>query len=623
VARINGGPFTELTLLVFARIRMVDAGMLRVRAFAAADTPVPTSASFHLISASSDLPPTWTDSAGPWRDDVGLVRRYFRDNLAARGGCLLFGRSEPAIWGEYLVRVVLPSGALTVDIGIAPLSRAIKEFGMAPASWYLAAVEGLSVHEVRRYTEDVEEADDDREGLEDALGDQSHALLLPDARYEVSVRYRAEVGQKPSDPPIGQDPDEIVVVRSVGSTSALRTFYTDAHPPRSIDPWLLVQFPSPGEGYHFTDDPVVIVFATDDVLDLFAAYDRELRAVARAASFRGSAGTPDAEFTHLLLRPLFMRIGGVVLSPWEATVRRHLMDAPCADFNPDADRHGRVTLPFLLDPLTDYVVDLEALDEHGAVAVPPPVPGAVGERPLHRHDFTTSRYRSRHELAEDVRLALPESLLLDDASALSALSDHTADASFDRALHESGLEVRERPETPRITVFWDDAATAAAIGVLIETPEPVWRTRLEPQPEYDESGEYIVRWVLAPATWLLVDELVTSSAVPVSDGGAFVRRATGVATALAPTVHELRDRFLGPRVPPPPPIPPPPAAIVSRIMHDESGTRTLVMLRPGSRGSTLTLGLARNLHPLLDADSSDDPVVLLELELAGPPWEEV
>jgi hypothetical protein len=71
-----------------------------------------------------------------------------------------------------------------------------------------------------------------------------------------------------------------------------------------------------------------------------------------------------------------------------------------------------------------------------------------------------------------------------------------------------------------------------------------------------------------------------------------------------------------------PPLPVPPASLVSGIVHDASGTRTLVLLEPGARGKVVSLGLARTLHPLLDADTSDTPVVLCEVDLAPPPWEE-
>jgi hypothetical protein len=623
VVRLTGGPFVEMTLLIFARIKMTDAKLLKLRAFSAKGDSVPVEASFQKVSTGSELPGRWRLSDSPWRNDVTLARAYFSTVLAKRGD-----------WAEYLVKVKLPAeAALIVDIGVSPLSDAILKFGMNPPSWHLAVVEGTSERELLRAQEDDAEAAADQQGLEDAVGNQIHALLRPNAEYQVVVHYTAQIGQKPVKPAPGQDPNEIVVLRTVDSSDDLppeqrmffpdaRTFFTDAEAPRSLDPWMLAQFPSPGEGYHFTNDPVVVVFGTDDVLELFSAYDRQLRAVARAASFRGSAGTPDAPETHLLLAGRFERVGGVVLSPWESTVRRRLGAQPCRNFNPDADRHGRVSLPFKLDPLTDYVMDLEALNAAGVPAPAPNRPGDVGKRPLYRQPFTTSRYRSREEFAESVRIALPVPRLVTNPAPLSTLSEELSDEAFDRALHEANLEVTARPDEPRVTVLWSSDPVAQPVAVLLEAPEPLWRSRLEPQPEYDESGEYIQRWVLSRVRWLVVDELVRAGPVLVKNGGDFVRRSTRTKTVSSPTIRELRSRYLGPRLSPPPPVSPPSTALVSRLVRDESGTRTLVLLKPGVRGAVLSLGLARNLHPLLDADSTDTPVVLLEIELGTPPWED-
>ncbi len=174
-----------------------------------------------------------------------------------------------------------------------------------------------------------------------------------------------------------------------------------------------------------------------------------------------------------------------------------------------------------------------------------------------------------------------------------------------------------------MSVLWTTDAIAQPFAVLLETPEPAWRTRLEPEPEYDaETGIYIERWLLQRRTWLLVDELVRTTPDLVVDGGDFIRRATGTKMVNAKSVVELRDLYLGPRQVPPPPFPPPPASLVSRIIHDASGTRTLVLLKPGARGKVVSLALARNLHPLLDAAVSDTPELCCEADLAPPPWED-
>jgi hypothetical protein len=619
VTCIKGGPFVTLTLLIFARIKMVAKGLVKVRAFGTGNKEIAgTTVTFAQLNTSGvSVPPKWDDTTGPWWDDVRLARAYFGSALKGAGG-----------WGEFIVQIKLPSPALRVEIGVSPLPVAIHEFGMSPPSYFLAVIEGLSEYEVVRAEEDGAESNADLSGLVVALDDAKHALLKPNAEYRVVVHYSAELGQKPVEPEDGQDPNEIVTLRTVDSNDtgigpAVRTFFTDAEAPRNLDPWILVEYPPSGELYHFTDDPVVVVFATNDVLELYAAYDRQLRAVARAASFRGSAGTPEEPLMQFLIAARYEPVTGMVFSPWEGTVRRLLNGLTCGDFNPASDRHGRVSLPFALDPLTEYIVDLEPLTMGGALARPPLRPEDMGHRPLHRQSFTTSKYRSREEFAKAVRLApvIPDRVA--NPAPLVSLSDEVTDEAFDGALVEAAIEVRSRPEFARVSVLWTTDTIAQPFAVLLETPEPAWRTRLEPEPEYDaETGIYIEHWLLQRRTWLLVDELVRTTPELVVDGGEFIRRATGTKTVNAKTVVELRDLYLGPRQVPPPPLPPPPASLVSRIIHDASGTRTLVLLKPGARGKVVSLALARNLHPLLDAAVSDTPELCCEADLAPPPWED-
>lgn len=618
VVRIEGGPFVELTLLVFARTKMVAKDLLKVRALGAGNVELPgTTATFSLVGTTgTEIPPRWNDTSGPWWDDVRLARSYFGGALKGAGG-----------WAEFVVQVKLPKPALRIELGVAPLPVAIHKFGMTPPSFFLAVIEGLSEREVVRTGEDGDASSDDLDGLVDALDDAEHALLKPNAEYRVVVHYDAALGQKPVEPEDGQDPNEILTLRTVKSTDAgvgpaVRTFFTDAEAPRNLDPWILVESPPSGELYHFTDDPVVVVFATNDVLQLYEAYGRQLRAVARAASFRGSAGTPEESLTQFLVAARYEALPGVIFSPWEGTVRRLLDGLTCADFNLASNRHGRVTLPFVLDPLTEYIVDLEPLTLGGGLARPPLRPTDMGHRPLHRQSFTTSRYRNREEFAKAVRLSFVVPDRVANPSPLAALADEATDDAFDAALAEAGLEVRQRPEHPRVAILWTTDAIAQPFAILIETPEPAWRTRLEPEPEYDaEAGLYIQRWRLERRTWLKVDELVRTTPDLVIHGGDFVQRATGVKLTTGPSLIELRDRYLGPKPLPRPPIPPPPASHVAKIVHDASGTRTLAVLTPGARGEVVSLALVRTLHPLLDATATDTPELFCEVDLGPPPWE--
>jgi hypothetical protein len=93
-----------------------------------------------------------------------------------------------------------------------------------------------------------------------------------------------------------------------------------------------------------------------------------------------------------------------------------------------------------------------------------------------------------------------------------------------------------------------------------------------------------------------------------------------VMTTLALTLPELRRTSLHQPVLPPT-LPPPAGSLVTRLVHDVGGTRTLAFLAPSARGRIVTLGLRRALNPLLDLDVSDTPLALAEVLLSAPPWE--
>ena len=609
VVRVSGGPFLELRLLIYAHSKMTESGLLQVRATAPGGAPMAgVTVEFTRITEPAQLPATWRDLNGPWWDDVELARSYVRNGV-------------DKVLGEYLVTVKLPEPALHVEIGVTPLQRAIRAFGMTKPSYLVAVLEGLSLAEVDRAVEDGDQAAGDAGGLTGTLTGQGHALLRPGGEYRVTAQYDAEIGARRPHPDDNEDPDEIVVLRSQTGRQESRTFFTGALPPRSLDPWLLAQQPADGERFHFYDEPVVVVFATNDVLELFAAYDRTLRAVARAASFRGSAGTPEEAGNRFDLEGVFRKVGGLVFSPWETTVRRRLGTLPCIDADPDADAHGRATLPFDLDPLTDYVLDVEALLPNGTRPPPAPLPGEVGIRPLYRRAFTTGRYPTRAALAEDVRIAVQRSVLVPAPATLAALPDGTvSDEAFDDALRQAGLPLDGPVDEPVVADLWTADSPAVPVAVFIQAPEPLWRTRMEPTAERDQSGEHIERWRMQPVEWLGITELIPDGATPASQGGTFVQAISGVMTTIAPTLTQARRDMLHPPVPPLP-HPPAPTAAVTRLVHDASGTRTLAFVAPSAAGRTLTLGLRRTLNPLLDADVSDTPLVLTEVALSAPPWE--
>ncbi len=48
-----------------------------------------------------------------------------------------------------------------------------------------------------------------------------------------------------------------------------------------------------------------------------------------------------------------------------------------------------MNLPFAMDPLTDYVLDIEMLNSSDEVVHPSEIENEVGQRPLYRKNFST------------------------------------------------------------------------------------------------------------------------------------------------------------------------------------------------------------------------------------------
>jgi hypothetical protein len=518
-----------------------------------------------------------------------------------------------------IVTYKLDRPAFALEFGIKPLQLALHELRMTYPAYLVAAMEGLAWAEVQRAADDAATAAADGDGLEATLAADAalRALMLPGRRYDVAVTYSAEVGE--------QRDDGMHVVRPAASVTTTRTFFTDPNPPVRLSPWVLCQFPSPEERFHFYEDPIVIVFGTDDVTQLFGAYDRDLRGVVRDASFRPPPDDPLRALISLLINgDVLEKLGGVVFSPWEQTVRRQLDERRCGDFNPNSPRHERAVLGLHMEPSTEYVFDVEAPRKSDGV-VPAPADNPKILAPLYRENLQTSRYATRQAMAADVAGSYIAQRRLPDSAPFAALSELVPDQAFDDALIAAGLGVGERVTRPRVTILWLDSATPKPFAIYFETPEPVWRSRLEPEAIRDDKGR-VIAWELQPKVWLYADELVAegfSTPGPLTISGLpFIRRETGTFEIRSRTIVELREHYLGPVSPPAPKPPPPPGSQVTRFVRDATGCRLLALLGNNARGRTVSFGLVRNLNPLIDGEgATDQPVPMIDVYLEKAPWE--
>ncbi|GAB4539781.1 MAG: hypothetical protein Kow0063_28910 [Anaerolineae bacterium] len=498
-----------------------------------------------------------------------------------------------------LLNVALPSADISrVEIGLRDVTDDTRDIiaGNKLPAFFLLAVETLPEGEVRRFDYDETVRDSQIRTINGALGSDpaKQALLQRNQTYTVTVDYTVQAGeeaaaddQKEEYPSALNGRGSLVKVRPSGPEEQRTqrfTFRTDDQAPARLDPWLLCVVPSPGEGFHFWGDPVTVVFGTNAVRQLYGEYGHKLHGVVRAASSRHAAGAPGFPKTHTFLVETAELASvalapAITLSPWEESARMALRDLDCV---PAAHErrlaHERMDLSLLLDPLTDYVFDIEAKP-----GINPP-PGQPSQ-PLFRRGFSTSRYQNLGEMMSAIAAAPLRHRCPADPQKLvdlAALSEEPAAAvrelDLEAALLASGWGGLEPAQEPRVTIIWGDAqdqgSPPKALGLLLDLPEPLWRWRLVPQKVIDASdpnrGE---RYELRREAWLELVEMA-------------------------------------------------PGGLVRHFLYTPGGGRTLVIFQPEVPAAELKLGIRKNFNETLDSTAEKDPLPLRTISIGQPPWRE-
>jgi hypothetical protein len=495
----------------------------------------------------------------------------------------------------FLLSSDLPDGTAQIEMGLRDMDEILHErFKEFAAPYLLLAVEGMPVSEFLRFKYDETTQKSTRTMLDGYLSSDpsKQALLKPDTSYSVVVAYSVEVGEEadPKDPNYSKyleapnSRNALVKVKPVATQnpSAQRfTFHTDRLPPRRLDPWVLAVQPGEGDGFHFWGDPIQVVFSTNATRQLYAAYQqRQLRGRVRAASFRHAVGSPTHQLTSALLDPTVALAAltpqaSAILTPFEESLRLALRDQDCV---PAAHTlplsQEKWDLNLLLDPLTDYVFDIEA--EPGLPQEP-----NQPSRPLYRRSFTTSRYKSLEEMIAAIssaplrhrRLANPKPLV-DLAVPAGAGPQAVRELDFEMALRQSGWGDLRPPDAPEVTIIWDDQSPPQPAAVLLNLPEPLWRWRQTPEKHIDPADPLKTEtYMMKRQPWLELAEA----------GGPVVRR----------------------------------------FVFTSGGGRSLVVMQANARGANLSLVVRRSRTKLLDGSDGLDSLPLRSLSLTEAPWESV
>ena len=505
-----------------------------------------------MLMPGTLLPPRWIDMAGPWIEDVFHAVLYANTIL---------GRVP------VLVTLKPPAGTQAVRIGVLysdlKTATAMEQLGRP---YYIAGIELTRMSELSRSDWDETQITRNRGVVESFLGPDSAsvALMLPGKTYKVTtvtgVQVRNSEGQVQTE------------------TDQTETFWfrTDASAPARLDPWMLCTLPDEKEQHVFGHEAIKLVFNTNDVDQLYAAYGKELRARLKAASFR-QVDEPGVRHPLPIGDATLEPVSATHLSPFEAVLTELLKEAgPCIAVDETRARHSMLEIPIPMDPHTDYVLDIEAVDIGAA-------PNTTGQRVL-RKPFSTGAFASTEDFAlqfaatrTEHRAVAPGAM---QAIGVQFAARQPEGPELDSAMIAAGLEPMPVPDRPRIVIFWEQAGPAAQPApapVLIDASEPLRRTRMLPREIASDDETPVTRLELVAQEWLNVAE---------GPGG---------------------------------------DAIIDRLIHAPGAQRLLMTLKPGSRGKILQADLVRRAFPLpyLDgAGASDARYPILAETLARAPWEE-
>jgi hypothetical protein len=584
----SAGETRHLRLLLWVPRVLLGSGRLVVRCFDAkgallADVAITgTGGASRVVNTLADLPGPWRDPNGPWFCPVAEALIFL---AYARAGA---HRETSQI---VLVDLDAPAGTTFFNTGVVGIEPLLAR--MPRPSYLVGAVETLSAAEVLRESQEQKIASQEVQTINGALAPAPNppALLLPNTDYVVNVDWEWAVADEngavadgatwtPSSQPFHfhtdtapLQPPTVKASPGAGHPEATMTM------PVRLDPWVLLTDPDEGERFFFHDTHLTVIVAVDYLLNMFTTYGVALQAKARAASYRNAdPGSPSYPKTVQQLTPAVAApvTGAAVFTPWEATAREVLAQAPCVNTSGQVSRHQAIKLNLLLEPITDYILDIEPVN------APAPPPGTT-VTPLFRRKFTTSRYPDVAAMcaavaALDVVQAPAAAADLADLVKLGSTTGPVSASALDAALAKAGLHPSVPVDSPTADLLWvPDVGGLQPRVLVLRTPEPLLRTRRVPR-DYEPPGQ--------PRLGRKVTRLESTTYLEI------------VATPGAPAGPAFQ-------------------------VVGEPGMGTLVVLITSGRGKALDLSLRQHESAFIEGADAAVDTKLIQMNLAAAPWEEV
>lgn len=447
-----------------------------------------------VIQNMNQLPSTWRDSNLPWVKDIQPLYNFFNS-----------GKPEFKEMTQLLVEISPHPDCIALQLQPKPvespkgstiaLQRQVKPVELEKEKRYtllVGAVEVLSRGEVARAQFESEKQKSIVEKVNDYLefGDPV-AMLKPNSEYRLDIK--CEVTKiKEIDLGQGLNPDS-----TLSTKSQLLSFHfkTDEKIASSLEPWVLGTAPDLGDNYHFYSEPIFVIFNNKSVPQMFEAYNAKLQYQIRSANGaivippKENIRPPNEAIANVDvkggpndIKPLSADKPASYVSPFYDTLRDTVrnLNLICLNTSGKTVDQPYVKIAAELKPLMDYTFDIlpAPIDSNKPLSIQK-IENMKGDLPFFRRRFRTSRYANIAALAADVNNKYVRFKALNTAiTGLPATTAQVADRDLAEALIAAGEEALPVPQENRLVLYWYNNKPYA---VLIETVEPVWRKRIEPE----------------------------------------------------------------------------------------------------------------------------------------------
>lgn len=395
-----------------------------------------------IVNPGADLPPDWLLSSLPWYTSIVPTALYLQSAYFSSYERILFE--------------LKPGSDKCTKVRISTFNAQANRPVM-----YVSAVETLQLAEIVQHETMSGVLETERNTIDDYLNDHTPVpILKPDKVYIIAVNYEVNKTRKGS---------------ALGSQTQTQhfAFKTDKLPPKELYPYVLGATPEMDERFHFYEDTLKVVFNDASFLRMIEAYGKNIRAIIRGADGVPVSNSP--EVIHTL-----ENISASVLSAYRDSVHNLIEKGllPCFGSVTMPD-HVAYTVPFNLKPLMAYTFDLE-FDEPDTTAA------NQSKIPFYRRAFTTSRFAGLEDFVSEIRIGKINHKALKSAlagmpSASAPGSVHTiTDVEFETAVTGAGIAQKDDLTQTTTTLLWsNDSGDFVPYGLLIESAEPLWRSRTE------------------------------------------------------------------------------------------------------------------------------------------------